>query len=259
MRLLTATVMTLALSASAQAANVYCEIGTPQFGTCSLAVLRGKIVEGDYARARTMVAKGAITFDLISPGGDVDEAIKIGRLFRKYLITTASNYFHETGNLFQSFGCRSAAECVCASACALIWFGGVERTGSIGLHRPYLNDPRFRQMPAAEATSVYRRILKDVAAYAAEMEIPQSIVEAMVGTSSGDMRWVDHYDRSGIDRPPSIAEWVDATCGRRSQLMEMMKTGKHVDNSRAMALQKSDRDKMFCQDQLFERHRPQLQ
>jgi hypothetical protein len=114
-------------------------------------------------------------------------------------------------------------------------------------------------MPTAEATGTYRRILRDVTAYAAEMEIPQSIVEAMVGTSSGDMRWVNHYDRSGIDRPPSIAEWVDATCGRRSQLMEMIKTGTHVDDSQMIALGKYDQDKWACQNQLFERHRPQAE
>jgi hypothetical protein len=94
MQLLTATVIILALIANAQAANVYCTIGTEAGGICVRAMLRGTIVEGDYAKARAMVSKfGVTSFELSSPGGDVDEAIKIGRLFRKHLITTTSSYF----------------------------------------------------------------------------------------------------------------------------------------------------------------------
>jgi hypothetical protein len=202
--------------------------------------IRGKIVEGDYAKVeRYILHNRDSNFYLVSPGGNVDEAMKIGRLFRKFLVTTNSSY---KGGNDEQLRCKSPAECICASACALIWFGGVERRGTIGLHRPYINDPRFKQLPPSEASSAYRRILKDVGDYAAEMEIPQSIVETMIATSSGGIRWVDSFDRSGIDRPPSIAEWVDATCGRRSALMDMLRTG-NIDNlseARRRALEDHD-------------------
>src|SRR5262249_54440625 len=102
----------------------------------------------------------------------------------------------------------------CASACALIWFGGVDRSGQAGLHRPWINDPRFRELSPPEASTAYRQVLAVIETYLNDMEVPKSIIELMVTTSSGDIRWVDSIDnRAALERPPSIAEWEDASCG----------------------------------------------
>jgi hypothetical protein len=160
----------------------------PVLGTsCFTGVLRGTIVKGDdeklvrfYRANHPFLA----SFLLISPGGNVDAAINIGRLFRKYLI----------------------------EACALIWFGAVEREGEVGLHRPSTQDPAFKALSPAEASTMYRRILGSITGYLDEMEVPRPMVDAMVGTGSSEIRWVDS-DTDGLRRPPSIAEWEDASCG----------------------------------------------
>jgi hypothetical protein len=44
------------------------------------------------------------------------------------------------------------------------------------------------------------------------MEAPKPMIDAMVATSSADIHWVNS-DTAGLKRPPSIAEWEDASCG----------------------------------------------
>jgi hypothetical protein len=82
------------------------------------------------------------------PGGDVDNALKIGHLFRRYLISASAPLLAPNG-VFElpwlvagkvQYLCR-APDCVCANARALFWFGGVNRQGRVGLHRPHTEDP----------------------------------------------------------------------------------------------------------------------
>jgi hypothetical protein len=204
--------------------------------TCINGFLNGQILKGDYDKVATFIRAhhpfvGA--FSLASPGGDVDEALKIGRLFRKYLIITAApdSLRIADGNVTNddvphlSEGLRDlcrGSDCTCASACALIWMGGVVRSGMVGLHRPRTTDPMFRGLPPADASTAYRRVLEKIAAYLNEMEVPKSIVETMVATSSGDIRWVTAID---VDDPPSIAEWAEASCGS-DPLMDLVTKGK---------------------------------
>jgi hypothetical protein len=82
----------------------------------------------------------------------------------------------------------------------------------VGLHRPKIDDPIFRGLPPAEASTAYRQVLGRIAGYLDEMEVPKSIVASMVATSSGDILWVNDF-ADGLEEPPSIAEWEDASCG----------------------------------------------
>jgi hypothetical protein len=105
----------------------------------------------------------------------------------------------------------SGPDCVCVSACALMWFGSVDRGGAVGLHRPRINDPAFTALSPAEAAKVYKRVLDDIARYMEEMDVPRPMIDAMVATSSSEMQWVDAKDK--LERPPIFAEWEDALCG----------------------------------------------
>ncbi len=196
----------------------------PVSGTsCVTGVLSGPIVQGDDQRLVRFYRANHPFLDhflLISPGGNVDAAINIGRLFRKYLIEALAPVEFSPGVMERPWGNAngqivnwcSGQECICASACALIWFGAVEREGEVGLHRPTTEDPAFKALSPADASSIYRRILGSMTAYLDEMEVPKPMIDAMVSTSSSELRWVDS-DTAGLRRPPSIAEWEDASCG----------------------------------------------
>ena len=106
----------------------------------------------------------------------------------------------------------SGPSCTCASACALIWFGAVDRSGTVGLHRPKINDPQFAALPPPEASTVYKQALQRISRYLEEMEAPRALIDSMVATSSSEIRWVDAFNEK-LQHPPSFVEWTDASCG----------------------------------------------
>jgi hypothetical protein len=65
----------------------------PTKDMCLVGYLHGTIVKGDYEKFQTFYKNnwplmGVI--DLVSPAGDVDEAIKIGQFFRIYRMTIST-------------------------------------------------------------------------------------------------------------------------------------------------------------------------
>ena len=96
----------------------------------------GEIEKGDYHRLISVILNygnipsgGGIT----SPGGDVIEAMKIGRFIRKN---------HMSLVLVQP----------CDSACAFIVFAAVKRVaGKLGLHRPRYDPQYFSQLTGEDA------------------------------------------------------------------------------------------------------------
>jgi hypothetical protein len=198
----------------------------PATGMCSNGLLYGTIEKGDLEKVKIFLRnqKNYLNvFYLISSGGNVNEGMAIGHLFRKFLIHSwaPSPFFGKFA--LGNYGANQPPlnrcegdECICASACALIWFGAVDRTGTVGLHRPRISDPEFKSLPPAEAANVYRQVLHEMAQYLSEMEASRSIIDAMVGTGSSEIRWVD-ADRDRLQQPPSYAEWMQAICGQFSQ------------------------------------------
>jgi hypothetical protein len=190
---------------------------------CVRDLLRGPIVEGDYEKVARAIRESwpnLTMIDLDSPGGSVREALKIGRMLRKYLITTNVSRL-ESAELPPpppGFGPVTPIQReACASACALIWFGGVERSGMVGLHRPRITDPDFASASPEEATKRYRLLLSAIEAYLTEMETPRPIIDQMLATGSSEIRWIDAVSE-GLSQPPSFAEWEAATCPASSEI-----------------------------------------
>jgi hypothetical protein len=191
----------------------------PTEKTCAGGLISGPIEEGDFEKVRTLYRQNHPflgLFTLNSPGGNVLEAIRIGQLLRKYLIIAfapvriTDSEGHERFALPGEPQCDSG-KCFCASACALIWFGAVDHWGSVGLHRPHTDDPSFKTLDPPAAAEAYRRMLDSVRQYLETMEVPEPMIDAMVATGSADIRWVTVAD--DLSRPPSLAEWEDASCG----------------------------------------------
>jgi hypothetical protein len=80
----------------------------PTESACLRGFISGPIERGDYEKVRTLSRENhpfLAAFTLASPGGDVAEAIKIGRLFRKYLIAALAPIhirFPEGGEMFHA-------------------------------------------------------------------------------------------------------------------------------------------------------------
>jgi hypothetical protein len=280
--------------ASARAAEIRCDPGTsghftlpqdetlysrrwpsgvrPTGSTCASGLLSGPIEEGDYEKVRALYRQNHPflgSFTLASPGGNVMEALKIGQLFRKYLIIAFAPVRITSADGHERFvvpgepECESG-RCICASACALIWFGAVDHWGTVGLHRPHTDDPSFKALDPPAAAEAYRRLLDSIRQYLDEMEVPKPMIEAMVATGSADIRWVTIA--SDLSRPPSLAEWEDATCGTfsdkertlLSQLQKRRSDATKREQSLRDKLQNKQSQRLRCQVELLSSRRDKL-
>lgn len=186
-------------------------------GLCSSFYINGKIVEGDYQRISNYIKPSSRIFPYVyinSAGGNVYEAFKIGGFFRRYLIRISAPSQSPEGGFYMHIPSKgivcSGVDCGCASACALIWFGAVDRTGVIGLHRPKILDESYKKSSPDKASRQYKEVLNQIKTYLTEMEAPNALIDYMVGTASHEIKWVKD---SSLEHPPSYIEWVSASCG----------------------------------------------
>jgi hypothetical protein len=197
----------------------------PNPASCWEVLIKGEIVAGDRAKFEKLLRQNhpfVAEVHLWSPGGLVDEAMKIGSLVRKaMLITRAPDAFSwkvDSNGKLNTFGFEKTicqgVDCNCASACALIWAAGIKRMGErIGLHRPSLRSTNFANLPPDRASVLYRLLLSDIDRYLTAMEVPRTFVDAMIDTSSSDIQWIDPEMPRRMEIVPSIAEWINASCG----------------------------------------------
>lgn len=127
----------------------------------------GTIVEGDLQRLKSIAPRAinsgnnTLTLLLNSPGGDVEEGIRIGRwartlmastyVYGSHLITVGTEhgeYLRDLGRQYQQLGFRQVPKSPgerlvdsdltkCHSACVLVFFGGVDRHVSDNIDSRY--------------------------------------------------------------------------------------------------------------------------
>ncbi len=188
-------------------------------------MIRGVIEPGDHRRlVRRLAALAAgedlpdvqdpetlWTVKLDSPGGDLDEAMRIGRFLRSVLATTEASYRYAprpdgVWDLARSAetvcldgddrlaGCQpDVVEAECTGACLLIWLGGADRyahEGRLGLHG-LAGD-------AAEAVWAYLR----------ELEVAEPWIRRIQQPLGGDgwLSWPERRELGG--RAPAAAALI---------------------------------------------------
>ena len=165
------------------AADVY------SYGTGRYIAVDGEIIKGDLAKLtavyeRIQGREGALVVDFNSPGGDLDEAIAMGRWIRHAKAST---------------GVRPQSSC--ASACVYIFAAGVDRflTGPLIIHRPYL-----MSYPTGGVDAALKGALAASRSYFAEMNVPERLADVMFSISPDSGRLltpteIDEYQLSGND------------------------------------------------------------
>lgn len=139
------------------------------------ALLTGAIAEGDALRFSTWLAGLATppaAFALHSPGGAVDEALKIGRMIRATGVPVIV-----------------APDASCFSACPYMLAGGAEREVSrgamVGVHQHYFGENTL--LPAFLLVSDIQVGQGEVMAYLAEMGIDPMILTKALMTPPDDI------------------------------------------------------------------------
>jgi hypothetical protein len=177
----------------------------------------GQIVAGSADDLEAFLDRNAVkpgvTVFLHSPGGDVDEGLAIGRLFRKRLLRTnigqVSHLQRPLGGPYQQFGPNEPG--VCASACSMAFLGGVQRSvmdGSLyAIHDTRVQDPARLQNPFAAG----QEVAASVAAYYAEMGVdPKLLVIAnQYDSSVGQIASVAPQLMATlrVTTPPLVTSW----------------------------------------------------
>ena len=130
--------------------------------TAPTCLLEGSIVSTDVAAVGKNLKRGCRKLYLNSAGGDVQASLELGRLLRRAAITV-------------SVGPKQ----ICASACVLVFAGGVVRpmSGKMLIHRPYL----VNSAASLDATQrSYAGLTEKVKRYLREMNVSESLYDRMM-------------------------------------------------------------------------------
>lgn len=163
--------------------------------------ITGRIEKGDLQRLVSVSASQGnfpkyVTLN--SPGGDVMEAMRMGRFIRETLTDTFV-----------------ASEC--ASACVLVFLAGATQSSldgaRIGVHSPYFDKQYFAGLNRAEAEGKYRALQASTRQYLLEMDVPTWLIDRMFSVPSDDIYFLSVAERKALRAsPPALAEWFRARC-----------------------------------------------
>jgi len=142
---------------------------------CAAVLISGKIEPGDTEKVNAFLSRvdqsatsalpiriGIAYLD--SPGGNVVEAMKIGRLLRS-----------------RQIGTFVTSDSLCASACVLVLAAGVHRAaaGSVEIHSFY-STAILGTGDFAGANRQYDLLTKSVEEYLREMRVPRALLDEMI-------------------------------------------------------------------------------
>ena len=171
-------------------------------------MLRGEIGPGDYESLLSFISRDQDRFwrsmgiTLASPGGDVQESLKIARLVK--------------GTYFPVFVGESTGRC--ASACFFIYAAAVRRdaaTRTLGIHRPYVHPKRLISASVVQAESLQRDALKEARGFLESQDIPTALIDKMFQLASNEIYWLSQEEVAEQvgRRPPWYEQFLIAKCG----------------------------------------------
>jgi len=197
-------------------------------------ILEGKIVAGDYNTVRKFLSVKS-TFDkisggvfLASPGGNLQEAVKIGSLIRSLGLSTTAPSGPPTGR--RQYGesrirpddLRDANDYLCTSACFLLFVAGIYRdlnwSGRLGIHRPISLTIDLKKPSESQQLLFDERVHRAVDTYLRAMNVRIKYVDLMFSTPSTDVRWItqDELDEDLRGFIPELKDQAAARCAEQA-------------------------------------------
>jgi hypothetical protein len=182
----------------------------PGHALCATIRLTGPIRNGDADNIEALIRSNLplpSRLQLNSSGGDLSEAMKIGRVARRYLMITEPPATLDDGQPYFAGDVEPVAGGICASACFFAWVGGVTRfAGVLGIHRPFPPVAEMQKLSPAEAERVYSEISQSILAYLAEMGTSAHWLTDMMKIPSGQL-YIIPRERVDDEDIPSFAQW----------------------------------------------------
>lgn len=185
----------------------------------SVIVIEGEIEPGDYLKfVNTFIENRGRNYGVVlySPGGDFQEALKIGQLVHALKLTT--NAPERTSATMYEI--NNPSNKLCASSCFFIFAAGAQRFGEIvGIHRPYLPKDAYEKLSMDEAGQAHLLVRRMIETYLKEIDVPISYVDRIMAVDSGDVEWLSEEElrKNFYDFAPAYREWMEAKCSRPSE------------------------------------------
>jgi len=174
----------------------------------SALMLRGEIRSGDYNYLLDVLLKDPYPFlenrvlVLSTPGGDVEEAMKIARLVKGVYGRV------EVGEAAGK--CASAGFLIFASAAIRI-----AESRTVGIHRLYVDPRRLSSLSPSQAVALQNDVFRRARSYLQELQIPTSLIDTMFQRASSEVYWLSRTDLE--DQIGHYAPWYEefliARCG----------------------------------------------
>ena len=202
-------------SAAVSAAEIRVD---PSSAATKGAVFEGKIEAGDFEKFKGFILNNEKTTELYlaSPGGDLNEAVKIGLLVRALKLWTVVPSKTLTDQRRDLAAARhdlkdAKDDYKCASACFFIFVAGVHRSSDdqgppiLGIHRPSLAKNDLSRFNIDQKTMADARMRAAVEKYLKLMDVPSKYAENMYSVPRGSIRWI-RYDEFQADFAGFISE-----------------------------------------------------
>lgn len=161
------------------------------------------------AENRNPSGMATIEVHLNSNGGDVSDAIKIGKVIRVLLLKTVVGGFSKW------------KDPQCLSSCFFIWVSGVEREFTafgrpiyLGIHRLYFKPDDFKRLSPKEAEKEYKNLISLTRNFLKDMDVPSFYTDKIFNTASNKMYVLAENEIDAIEGTvPFMEELLIAQCG----------------------------------------------
>lgn len=201
----TAILFASAASNSAAKVEVTCDNKLERVSRGCTIHLTGEIEKGDSLSLRKVIQKplqkgwhyGRLYLE--SPGGDVQEAVRVAEVVREAMLSTTTTYWLPESVDSKRPSYVKIQHGACVSACFLIWIAGTERFSmsavvsqkpvGIGLHRPYFSPAAYQNSPSSIAAA-QQNLMSVVREYMRREQVPEEFIDKMLERSSREVYWL---------------------------------------------------------------------
>jgi hypothetical protein len=175
--------------------------------------IEGPIAPGDFVKFASLVlaSQDANVVWLASSGGNLSEALRIGRLIRQLALEVRAPVDRARPLVYL----RDAENNTCASACFFLYVAGVNRQGAVlGIHKPALPADEYFALGLDGTAAAYQKIHDATTAYLDLMGAPARYASLMLATSPREMLWLasEDIDRDLTGIAPGYHEELRAGC-----------------------------------------------
>jgi hypothetical protein len=200
-------------------------------------LLEGKIEVGDYDRLLRLIDEDCSNYTcttsiyLASPGGNLIEATKIGRLVRKLRLEThvPSNLPSPSRQKTEAILKDAKTNYMCVSACFFIFVAGIDRERDIyapilGIHRPYLSEIDLKNLSGDQAIASAGQMRTFVEAYLKEMGVPEKYSDLMFSIPKDQVRLIheDEFESDFEGYIPELRVWLEAKCNKMTDVEKVV-------------------------------------